>query len=1065
MIGYFVRHPVAANLLMVILCVLGIAVVTNLERETFPPFTSDSVAVSVIYPGASALDVDEEICAPLEEALSGLTGLADFDCLSVDGRAAATAELEDGEDILQFFNDVFSAVSGVSLPSDAETPAVEIAARSDLVAMVAISGITGKEGLITYADTLADKLLALPGVSDATVSGITDRELQVSFDQQALRRFGLSSRDLIDAIEARSLRQPLGSADLTDSSLVLRYVGASRTVAELQDLVVLENADGAQVHLSDLADIALVDSDETRQSYIDGVQTAIISISKSSDEDSIRVFERVDAVLQEERATYPDPFKLTVINNMTELVEERLNLIVQNIAMGLVLVFGTMWLFFSLREALWISAALPVSFLGGLFVMSLLGITINMITLIALLMAVGLIMDDSIVIAENIDKWRRKAPPLEAATKGTMEVLPGVISSFLTTACVFGPLMFLSGEMGQILKFIPMVLLITLSLSLVEGFLILPHHLSHSVGAGGAAGAGGAGGLADPAQRPAARALDWVKERLVLPVAGWLVQFRYFTFGSVIAALILSIGLVTSGQIKVIGFPATESDTILARVALTSGIARERTVATVDQLLAGLDEVDRTLSPGTESGQPLVERILVQYAVNSNVNDNGSHTATITVDLLASSLRNVKADDVLEAWRVATGPLPDIVQISLSQSETGPGGLDLDVELRGRDLAEVESAASEVLTALLARDDVTEAYQDFYGGRNEVQIRLNAFGYSIGLTPQGLSAQLRNAFEGSETDSFRDGASERTVRVKLADTVSSLTELEGFPIVLASGAETSLATVADLTQTTSYPNVTRKNGMAVARVQGKIDRAVTTSTAISAVVLDEIAPMIRQSYPDVVIAIGGATEEQQKSQASMVSALLLGLVGVYMVLAFQFRSYSLPVVVMLSIPFALIGTILGHWALGLDLSMPSLIGFASLAGIVVNNAILFLTFFQTHLKGDDYVSASLNAVRDRFRPILLSTSTTFVGLVPIISDSSPQVQTLVPLVVSVAFGLLAAMVLVVLVFPSILSIYFDVFSVRKWIGQFDDAERPVPARDATDGSDRPLSDRPVSAGG
>ncbi len=1029
MINYFVRHPVAANLLMAIMIALGIAVISGIERETFPEFAADSVRITVPYPGASAPDVDEEICAPIEDALSGVTGLEELSCLSVEGSAIATADLAEGGDLIQFFNDVSSAVSGIAdFPSDAEAATVEIANQTDLVALIAISGISSKEGLVAYADVLSDRLLALPGVASADVSGITDREFQVSFDQQALRRYGLSSRDVVDAIEARSFQQPLGNVSLASGDLVLRYAGATRTFAGLEDLVVIESADGAVVRLSDLATVALVDRDQNAQSYIDGTQTAIISISKNADDDTILVFESVNAVLEAERAAYPAPFDIAVLNNLSELVEERINLILENIIMGLVLVFGAMWLFFSLREALWISAALPVSFLGGLFVMSLLGITINMITLIALLMAVGLIMDDSIVIAENIDKWRKKADPLTAAAKGTMEVLPGVISSFITTACVFGPLMFISGELGQILKFIPMVLLITLSLSLIEGFLILPHHLSH---AGGSDGAG-------VKPRPAERALEWIKQRIVMPAAAACVKLRYLTLGSVVAILILCIGLIASGTVKVIGFPASEGDTLLARISLTSGISRGRTVATVDQLVAGLAQVDAALSPGTEGGAPLVERVLVQFAVNANVNDNGAHTATITVDLLESAKRNVPADDVLAAWREAAGPLPDVTQISFSQSEQGPGGLDIDVELLARNLSDLEAAAEQLTAALLARDDVTEAYQDFIGGRAEAQIALNDFGQSTGLTPQTLSNQLRTAFQGSETDSFRQGASTRTVRVQLADSVANLTELERFPIFLPNGEQTTLLTVADLTLTQSYPTITRKDGLAVARVQGQIDRGVTTSTAISDVVLSEIAPAMENTFPDVQIKIGGATEEQAESQQSMVSALGLGLIGVYMVLAFQFRSYSLPIVVMISIPFALIGAILGHWSLGMDFSMPSLIGFASLAGIVVNNAILFVTFFQSHLDDTDYEAASLNAVRDRFRPILLSSMTTFVGLLPIIFDSSPQVQTLVPLVVSVAFGLLASMVLVVLVFPSILSIYFDLFSVRKWAEQFAD---------------------------
>jgi HAE1 family hydrophobic/amphiphilic exporter-1 len=694
-----------------------------------------------------------------------------------------------------------------------------------------------------------------------------------------------------------------------------------------------------------------------------------------------------------------------------------------------VLVFITMWLFFSLREALWISAALPVSFLGTLFAMSVFGITINMITLVALLMAVGLIMDDSIVIAENIDKWHARVGPVEASARGALEVLPGVVSSFLTTVCVFGPLLFLAGDMGQILRFIPLVLLITLAISLFEGFFILPHHLNY--------------GAAKPEvqkTRLAARGLEWVKERCVLPIATALVKLRYLTLGSVFAVLIVSIGLIAAGSVKMIGFPSTESDTLTMRFSLTSGIARAHTVSTVEQLLQGLRQVDAELTPKTEGGKPLVERVLVQYAVNSEVYDNGSNTATITVDFLASAQRNVQADDVLEAWRLATGPIPDLIQSSFSQAEMGPGGFDLDVELTGYDLEELEAASTALRTSLLQRSDVVEAFQDFYGGRQEVQLALNEYGYLTGLTPQGLSDQLRSAFEGTETDSFRSNQSNMAVRVKLDDTVSHLTELERFPILVGNGKLVALSEVAEMTLTQGYPTITRKNGKALARIRGKIDTANVTSAQISAVITTALAPKLQERFPGVEIGISGATAEQNKSQSSLLKLLLLGLVGVYMVLAFQFRSYSLPVVVMLSIPFALVGTIWGHWALGMDISMPSLIGFASLAGIVVNNAILFLTFFQTHLEGDDYVAASLDAVRARFRPILLSTSTTIAGLVPILFETSPQVQTLVPVVVSVAFGLLASMVLVLLVLPALISVYFDVVNVRKWVDQFPRSE-------------------------
>lgn len=1028
MVGWFVRHPVAANLLMLVFCLLGFAYMGDIKRETFPDFDPSTVKVAVAYPGASAQDVDEEICESLEDALTGTSGLADLICLSMDGLATATAELEEGGEVLQFYNDVFSAVSGINdFPTDAKTPSVELGGRTELIALVALSGIEDQRGLKEYADTLADRLQSLDGVTEARVSGISDRELRVTFDERALRQYGVSSRDIVNAINTRSLRQPLGEVETDTGSLVLRYADARRSIIELQDLIVLQNAAGGMVRLGDLADVRLVDEDENRKSYIDGEQAAILYIFKSREADSLRTFEKVEEILEQERAAYPDPFKITVTFNMTDLVGERLSLILKNTGVGLVLVFATMWLFFSLREALWISAALPVSFLGTLFLMQALGISINMITLVALLMAVGLIMDDSIVIAENIERWRLKTSRLDAATKGTLEVLPGVVSSFLTTACVFGPLMFLSGNMGQILQYIPMVLLLTLAISLFEGFLILPHHLSHS-------------GEDDPTlheARPAARVLERFKETIVIPVAALFLRFRYLTLGSVIAALILSIGLVTSGQVKVTSFPTIEGDTIQARISLTTGIERERTEATVSQLLEALERIDSRFTLNTENQARLVERVLVQYATNSDVKDNGSNTATIVVDLLESSKRNVTADEVVLAWRQEAGFIPDLVQSSFGQADIGPGGADLHVEVAGRDLVELESAANHILGKLLQRGDVTQAFQDFYGGRQEVQLTLNEYGYSVGLTPQSLAEQLRNAFAGAETDSFRTGDSNVTVQVQLGDTVADLTELERFPISVSHSKQTSLSAIANIHLTKSYPTITRKNGLAVAVIKGQIDRDVTTPTGISNFVLNEIAPDLKNTHPGVSVSIGGAAEDQAKSQSSMMTQLILGLCGVYMVLAFQFRSFSLPLVVMLSIPFALIGSILGHWVMGIDMAMPSFIGFASLSGIVVNNAILFLTFFQTHLKGQDHVSAALDAVRERFRPILLSTGTTVAGLLPLMADGSPQVQIMVPLVVSVAFGLTASMVLVILVLPSLLTIYFDFASVRRWVERFD----------------------------
>ncbi|APX13464.1 efflux RND transporter permease subunit [Tateyamaria omphalii] len=1021
MIRYFVLHPVAANILMLAAVILGLSVLTGIERESFPEFTPSRVTVTVLYPGASAIDVDEQVCAELDASLNGLSQLDDIECESTEGRATLTLTMVEDGDISQFFNDALSDVQAIQgLPADAEEPTVAIAGQEEQILLLAISGIDGQGGLLRYADELAVRLSALPLVADAEVGGISQQEFRVALDQSALRRYGMSARDVIDAINARSFNQPLGTAQTDTLDVTLRYEGVRRSAVSIEDIVIRETSVGGFVRVSDVANVRLIDAQPELQSIIDGQTAATIRVLKTGPADAIDAFAQVQEIIDVEEERLPDPFEITIVNNETENIQDRIRVIATNTGVGLVLVLLVMSLVFSFKEAFWISATLPISFLGAFFIMNAMGITINMISLIAMLMAVGLIMDDSIVIADNIDKWRGRGSDKQAAYKGSAEVAPGVFSSFLTTACVFTPLMFLSGELGSILEVVPIVLLVVLAVSLVEAFLVLPNHLSHVHA-----------NREKQNRRFVPRMIEALVEKAVLPITRFCVEWRYATLGLTFGVLIASVGLITSGTIKVVGFPTTEGDTIEARIALTAGSPLERTEMTVARILDGIEAVDAELSPLTDGSQPLVERVLVRYATNSDVRSNGPHTATVTVDLLESAQRNVTADEVAALWEHKTGPLADIAQSSFIQTSGTPGGSDLDVQLSSRDLTQLELATADLYARLIARPDVTGAYNDFSGGQAQIELNLNDFGAAAGLTPQNLTGQLRAAFSGSETDEFSQGFSDIAVRVEIADTVPTIAELEQFPIVLPSGGSTPLAQVADILSVEGYTQITRQNGEAIARIIGQIDRGATTSTAISNVVLTEYAPVIMELYPDVSVGIGGATEAQQETQSSIVTALLVGLIGVYLILAYQFHSYTMPFVVMLSIPFAIIGVVLGHMVVGIDLAMPSFVGFASLAGIVVNNAILFLTFFEMESE-DSAAKGAIEAVRHRFRPVLLSFSTTFVGLLPIIFETSPQAQTMVPLVTAVAFGLLSSTFLTIFVLPSALTIYFDWANLQKW---------------------------------
>lgn len=1021
MIRYFVLHPVAANILMLAACILGLSVISDIERESFPEFTPSRVSVTVVYPGASAIDVDEQVCAELDASLHGLSQLDDIECQSTEGRATLTLTMVEDGDISQFFNDALSEVQAVDgLPADAEEPTVAISGREEQIVLLAVSGIDGPGGLLRYADGLAVRLATLPLVADAEVGGVSEQEYRIGLDQAALRRFGLSARDVIDAINARSFNQPLGTAQTDTVDVTLRYEGVRRSAESLEEIVIRETSVGGFVRVADVADVRLIEARPELQSIIDGAEAATIRVLKAASADAIDAFAQVQAVIAEEEERFPDPFEITIVNNETENIEDRIRVVVENTMIGLLLVLVVMSLVFSFKEAFWISATLPISFLGALFIMNAMGITINMISLIAMLMAVGLIMDDSIVIADNIDKWRGRGSNKQASYKGSAEVAPGVFSSFLTTACVFTPLMFLSGELGSILEVVPIVLLIVLAVSLVEAFLVLPNHLSHVHA-----------DRARQSRRFVPRMIEALAENVVLPITRLCVEWRYATLGLTFGVLIASVGLITSGTIKVVGFPTTEGDTVEARIALTAGSPLERTEATVARLLAGIEEVSAERSPLTNGEQPLVERVLVRYATNQDVRSNGPHTVTVTVDLLESAERNVTADEVANIWERATGPLPDVAQSSFIQTSGTPGGSDLDVQLSSRNLDQLERAAADLYARLIARPDVTGAYNDFLSGQAQIELSLSDFGAAAGLTPQNLTGQLRAAFSGSETDEFSRGFSDIAVRVEIADTVPTIAELEQFPIVLPSGGSTPLAQVANLLSVEGYNQITRQNGEAIARIIGQIDRGATTSTAISGVVINEYAPVIMEAYPEVSVGIGGATEAQQETQSSIITALLVGLIGVYLILAYQFHSYTLPFVVMLSIPFAIIGVIMGHMLVGIDLAMPSFVGFASLAGIVVNNAILFLTFFEMESE-ESAMEGAIEAVHHRFRPVILSFTTTFVGLLPIIFETSPQAQTMVPLVTAVAFGLLSSTILTIFVLPSALTIYFDWANLQKW---------------------------------
>ncbi len=1022
MIRAFASHPTAANLLMLLFLVLGVAALPGLKRETFPDFAPEEVQVSVVYPGASSEDVEEAVCQRLEDAVDKVSDVDEMRCEAREGLGTAVVRMRHGARFERFLDDVKTEVEGIdTFPEQVEDPVIQQLGRLDLVVSIALSGPMSERDLKAYAEQLKDRLQALDDVSQVTILGFSDHELRVRLSADVLRQFGLSMQDVSDAIARRSIRLPVGSIETRDEELLIRFSDERRTPRELEDLILIRGKNGAEIRLGDLAKVT--DRFELREQkiIINGQRGCLLQITKTKSEDTLVVVGAVKKFLEGERKIAPPDVRFILTQDVSSIVQDRLELLVKNGLQGLVLVFLTLWLFFHLRFSFWVVMGSPVSFLGGLFFMGFLGQSINLITMVGLLIALGLLMDDAIVIAENIAARREDGlSGLEAVVVGTRQVAPGVISSFLTTVAIFGPLMFLEGDIGKVLKVLPVVLILVLAVSLVEAFWILPRHLSHAVEHGANAREG-------RFRRAFDDGLEWVRNRLLGGAIDWVIRRRYLFAGSVVGIFLLSVAMIAGGVLKFRAFPEIEGDVIEARLLLPQGTPLWRTEQVVKRLVQALHEVDDEFSPLQPQGERLVQNIVEGFNRNVDSYESGPHIATVTVDLLTAERRRGLVDDILGRWREKTGPLPDVLNIKFTELQIGPAGRAIDIRITGAHLLELDRAARELVDWLGGYRGVFDLSSDLRPGKKEILLRVRDGASALGVDAAMIAAQLRAAFYGSTASEIQVGKESYEVNVRLRkEDRNSLSDLEEFRITTPAGALVPLNVLAVVESSRGYARIHRIDGLRTVTLQGDVDTRVTNVSEMLADTRKSFLPKLAEKYANISISLEGQAKEAAKTGKSVARGFLLGLVGIFLLLSFQFRSYIEPVVVMVAIPFALIGVIWGHLIMGLELSMPSMMGFVSLTGIVVNDSILLVEFLKLRAREAlPVVEAATLATRERFRAVLLTSLTTIAGLLPLLAERSLQAQILIPLVTSIAFGLLASTLLVLLVVPVIFTILHD----------------------------------------
>jgi multidrug efflux pump subunit AcrB len=1040
MIKWFAQHPTAPNLLMLAIAILGLISLSGQQRETFPRISNDKVSITVIYPGATTAEVEDALCRRVEDALESLSDLDEMICDAAEGVATTTAVMTEGSDMMRFLDDVKSAIDTINdFPDQTEKPVIQELARTDRVISIAITGPDDPVMLKAYAENLKLRLLAQAEIANVEIDGFSDHQIRVEIPAERLRQFNLSLADLATIMQNQSVSTPAGRLQGPQEDILLRFDDQRKTVDEVGDLIVVSSTSGAAIRLREIASITdRFDLDENRILF-NGKRAAFLTVSKTPSQDILTAYQDVANFVQRENRQNPESIHLTLTQDVASIVSDRLNMIVRNSFQGLAMVFLILWLFFSFRYSFWVTMGLPISFLGTLFLLPILGITINMISMVGLLIGIGLLMDDAIVIAENIAaRLNQGERAIKAAVNGVYQVMPGILSSFATTVLVFGSLSFISGDMGQILRILPMVLIIVLSVSLIEAFFILPNHLGHS--------------LEHMSKRELKgfrlwfeSAFDRFRDQRFGPLLDRAVDYRYLTLGIVIMLMILSVALPAGGFVKFVGFPKVEGNIAEARVLLPQGTPLQLTESLVERIQNGALQTEQELSK--VEPQPLLKNLAVVYGQNPDANESGPHVARVIIDLVNADQRTHTLDEFVSTWRDTVGDLPDVINLTYTEPTHGPAGRALEVRLLGQNLDQLKQASTELQDWFRQYAGVVDITDDLRPGKRELNISLLESAGALEVNARSVANQIRAAFQGITIDEFPVGSETYEIDLRLAaQDRMNIDDLRQLTITGPSGAQIPLTNIAQIEEQRGWARISRVDRQRSVTVFGDVQRDIANSRELVNMAARDIFPSLKDKYSDITIDTEGESESSAKTGKSIVRNVLLGLIGVYMLLAFQFRGYLAPLSVMVVIPTALIGVVFGHFFLGLDLTMPSIVGMASLFGVVVNDSILLVVFIrEERRRGIHTVEAAKQAARARFRPILLTSITTIAGLTPLLLETSLQAQILIPLAASLAFGLTSATITALFLVPAIYCILDDFNLLGEIQAENDDTKLSSPA--------------------
>jgi multidrug efflux pump subunit AcrB len=1023
-IDWFAKNPVAANLLMVLIITSGVVTVFSIKKEVFPEIDLDQINITVRYLGASPAEVEEAVCVRIEEAIQGIDGIKQITSTASEGSGQVTVELELGAEKSKVVDDVKSKVDAIdTFPEETEKSIIQEVTGRLQVIDVAVWGDADERSLKVVAERVRDELLAMPGITQVDLANARPYEISIEVSEEKLRRHSLTFEQVARAVRFSSLDLPAGSVKTEGGEVLLRTKGQAYRGQEFEDLVLISRYDGTHVRLGEIARVVDGFADTDQLSRFQGKPALVIQVYRTGEQAALDIAEKVKTYIEATQPSMPEGLHLTAIQDSSKILRDRLDLLMRNGRNGFILVVLILTLFLRFRLSFWVSLGIPISFLGALWLLPGLDVSINMMSLFAFIVVLGIVVDDAIIVGENVFTHQTShGRRLRGAIEGTQEVSVPVIFAVLTSVAAFMPLLMVEGTMGKLMRNIPLVVIPCLLFSLVECLFILPAHLSHMKKSKVSNGIDS--GSVDPKQEGpwgrfqsrVANGLHWFIQNVYRPSLELGLEWRYVTAAVGVATLILTLGFVGGGWIGFVFMPPIESDFVTSSLTMPQGTPVDVTSEAIAVIEESAEQVRREMIQETGHDPFLTVSASIggqtramqgPPGTSPGVQVSSAHLGEVFIELAPAEDRDFTSEQVMIRWREQTPAIPDVVELKFN-ADLMSTGEDVDVQLTGPDIDELRGAAEELKVRLAEYPGVFEIADSFRQGKKEIKLNIKPSAEVLGLTLTDLGRQVRQAFYGEEAQRIQRGRDDVRVMVRYPESARrSIGDLEDMRVRTPGGKEVPFGEVAVVERGRGYASIKRVDRRRAINVTASVDDAQTTSAEVLADVRANVLPEILAGHPGVYYTLEGVEAEMRDSMGGLQRGFAIALILIYALLAVPLKSYAQPLVIMSAIPFGIVGAIWGHLIMGMPLTILSLFGIVALAGVVVNDSLVMVDFINRKRKAtSDLAVAVRQAGVVRFRPILLTSLTTFLALLPLLLEKSMQAKFMIPMAISLGFGVI-----------------------------------------------------------